>query len=74
MEHFKRAQQNLSSLHKIRRRPSEKILPAFFNMRIPDLDFYGENAKRWIKWNLSIPIFVSYDNKSGRPTERFLAW
>jgi hypothetical protein len=34
MEHFYRAQQNLSSLHKIGWRPAEKNLPIFFNMRV----------------------------------------
>jgi hypothetical protein len=41
MEHFYRAQQNLSSLHEIGWRPAEKTLPVFFNMRILDLEFYG---------------------------------
>jgi hypothetical protein len=39
MEHFYRAQQNLSSLHKIGWRSAEKKLPVFLNMRILDLDF-----------------------------------
>jgi hypothetical protein len=38
---FYRAQQNLSSLHKIGWRPAEKNLPVFFNMRVLYLDFYG---------------------------------
>jgi hypothetical protein len=37
---FYRAQQNLSSLHKIGWRPAEKIA-LFFNMRVLDQDFYG---------------------------------
>jgi hypothetical protein len=42
MEHFYRAQQNLSSLHKIGWKPAEKNLPVFFNIRVLDLDFYGQ--------------------------------
>jgi hypothetical protein len=35
LEHFYRALQNLSS-------PAEKNSPVFFNMRVLDLDFYGQ--------------------------------
>jgi hypothetical protein len=38
---FYRAQQNLSSLHKIGWRSAEKNSPAFFNKRVLYLDFYG---------------------------------
>jgi hypothetical protein len=41
MEHFYRAQQNLSSLHKRGWRSAEKKSPVFFNMRVLYLDFYA---------------------------------
>jgi hypothetical protein len=35
-----RAEQNLTSRHKIGWRPAERNLPIFFNMRVLDQDFY----------------------------------
>jgi hypothetical protein len=40
---FYRAQQNLSSLHKIGWRSAEKKFARFFNMRVLYLDFYDFN-------------------------------
>jgi hypothetical protein len=45
LEHFYRAQQNLSSLNKKGRRPAEKNLPVFFHMPILDLDFYDMSTQ-----------------------------
>jgi hypothetical protein len=58
MEHFYRAQQNLSSLHKIGWRPAEKNLNIFIDMRILSLHFYDNNAGRsnWLKNRGVTPI------------------
>jgi hypothetical protein len=50
MEHFYRAQQNLSSLHKVGWRPAEKITH-FLNMRVLDLDFYETPSNQSRKWD-----------------------
>jgi hypothetical protein len=42
LEHFYRAQKNLSSLHKIGWRPAEKNSPVLFCC-VLDLDFYGHS-------------------------------
>jgi hypothetical protein len=49
LPHWNRAQQNLSSLHKIGWRTSWKKFARFFSMHVLDLDFYGTHALQPLK-------------------------